>query len=417
MSKKKSKTTSSNQSTAVSTPNVPSFVSNSHQGYLSGVDGLMAQGAGAFAPSGPNPLQQQAAQGASGLGQGSSQFTNAAAGLGMNAGMAGPNTAQWGAVDPAQLGQASQFGGAQLGDPSLLGTDPINIGVTNASAASLLEGLDGYMSPYVNNVVDTTLTNMDEQVARQRAANQAQAGANKAFGGSGHYLQAGAYDADASRYRASTEAGLRDQAFSTGASLSGQDADRRQQASAANAAAANQAAMLQAQLGLQRDMSNQSATNQFGLQQGAFDQQAGLANTDWLNQFMQTQAGFDQQAGLANQGAFNQNSQFNAGQQDTALARQMQAAGLMGDLGNSIAGNQRADVQTQSDIGNQQWQMQQMQQQYPLQFQQMMQQLTGYDPALHTGQTLNQTGSGTSKTKQTGMSFGWNPADGLSIGG
>lgn len=127
-------------------------------------------------------------------------------------------------------------------------------------AASLLDGLDGYMSPYMGQVVDAALADFDfgaGQTRAQQALDMAGAGA---FGGSGAAITRAQTEEGLNRARASTSATLRDQGFRVGADLSGQDAGRRQQASAANAqleadnrnrtmAGAGQLANLASQLG------------------------------------------------------------------------------------------------------------------------------------------------------------------------
>lgn len=124
-----------------------------------------------------------------------------------------------------------------------------NYKAPQVTAASLLEGLDKYMSPYTGQVVDTTLAGFDRDQARTLGAlDLAQAGGGAgAFGGSGAGLARGTAIAEGGLNRAQIEAGLRDQGFQVGAGLSAQDAASRQRASEANA----QMAMAKQQQGLQ----------------------------------------------------------------------------------------------------------------------------------------------------------------------
>lgn len=137
------------------------------------------------------------------------------------------------------------------------------VGTQNAptvAAASVLENLPAYMSPYTKDVVDSALADYDFGAGQTRAEQAlAMAGAG-AFGGSGSAITRAQTEDALTRGRAATSANLRDQAFRVGAGLSESDAGRRQSASVANAqleaqnraqqlAAAQQMAALSGQLG------------------------------------------------------------------------------------------------------------------------------------------------------------------------
>lgn len=95
-------------------------------------------------------------------------------------------------------------------------------------AASLLDNLQAYMSPYTKDVVDTSLADYDFGAGQAKAQSDLDIRNSGAFGGSGAGI-AKALTADAlTRGRGTLSAGLRDQAFNTGANLSNLDADRRQ---------------------------------------------------------------------------------------------------------------------------------------------------------------------------------------------
>lgn len=102
-------------------------------------------------------------------------------------------------------------------------------------AGSLLDNLDSYQSPYTHDVVDSTLANFDKTSGQQSAALAASGAKNGAFGGSRFGIAQGELGAQQNLNRAQTEATLRDQAFTTGAGLSSQDAARRQAADTTNA--------------------------------------------------------------------------------------------------------------------------------------------------------------------------------------
>lgn len=185
--------------------------------------------------------------------------------------------------------------------------------------------------------------------------------------------------------------------------------------------ARNQYGLAQGQINSQLGMFNASAANENNLANAGFRQQAGLAGMDAANQARQFGANAQNQYGLAqyqgdqqralaqadlfanqrqfNTAAANQNSMFNAGQQDNALARRLQAAGLMGDLSNNYAGNQRADTALLGEMGNQQWQMDQMYRQAPLDMMKLQSGLWSNYPWQAFGQTV--TGNSTTNGKTT----------------
>lgn len=130
------------------------------------------------------------------------------------------------------------------------------------SAESLLDNLDSYMNPYIDRVVDTSLAGFDENAGRTRAMQAANLAKTKAFGGSRAGVREGITEELLSGQRSRLEAGLRADAFNTGAGLSNQDAGRRQQASTTNAQNALAAAQAQAtadanRIGLLADLGNQ----------------------------------------------------------------------------------------------------------------------------------------------------------------
>lgn len=113
-------------------------------------------------------------------------------------------------------------------------------GITNAAAPqveaqSLLTGLDNYMSPYLRNVVDTTLADYDASAGRTRAQQALQMAGSGAFGGSGSAITQALTEGELARGRASTSANLLNTGFNTAAGLSAQDAAQRQAAQMANA--------------------------------------------------------------------------------------------------------------------------------------------------------------------------------------
>lgn len=219
---KKTTTTSNQQTHNVSTPTNPEWVTSGVQGVAGKISDL-----GNLDPysliAGADPLQTQAA--------------NSAANL---------------SGSPWNFGAASD----------------VTRGVIGASApqvqsASLLDGLQNYMNPYTNDVVNTTLNDFDVNAGRTRAQQSLNLAGQGAFGGSGAALTQSQTEGELARARATADATLRDSAFNTGAGLSGQDAQRRQDASSANAQLAQQQQQQQLQAAQQlANLSTQSDATQ-----------------------------------------------------------------------------------------------------------------------------------------------------------
>lgn len=254
---KKSKTTeqSTTNQTSTSTPTVAPWLNNNYEQ----LGGLINNFAGTDPSSyvaGASDLQNQGFEGASNLGGWQSLFDQA------------QSTAQG-----------------------------INTNANTAGAASILDngGVTPYLNTGLNAVVDSSLANYDHTAAQKVAAQKAQAGLNKAFGGSRYALGEAQLGADLTRGRATTESGLRYDAFDKAAGLASADAGRRQEANLFNANQQDQAAALQAQLaGLFGDLGNSQAGNErsdVGTQLAAGDQQrqieqAGLNATPTFLQLL-----------------------------------------------------------------------------------------------------------------------------------
>ena len=200
---------------------------------------------------------------------------------------------------------------AMMLDPSAFSMGYQNVSAPNMTAAQTSQAdIDRFYNPYTDQVVDTSLADIDR--ARQMQANQAaaQAQAAGAFGGSRGALMEAEVGRNALDQAARTAGQLRQQGFTQAAQLAQQDVSRRQQAG-----------MLNAQQALRAALANQQA----GLTAGQSNLQAQL------------------QAALANQGAANAASQFNIGQDASAQALN-QAMGLA-SAGQALgAANQLANL-------------------------------------------------------------------------
>lgn len=185
----------------------------------------------------------------------------------------------------------------------------------------------------------------------------------------------------------------------------------------------NQAALNNANAQNAASQWNAGAANDFALQNAGFQQQTNLANAgaqnDALSQLLgiqgqsaldyanradtagrfgadawnQSMADFTGRTDAANQwsaAAFNTNSQFNAGQADNANARLLQGAGILGDLGQTMAADNRANIQLQSDLGAQQREIERQYRAAPYDQAALLQQLYAMQPYnLFNGQTSN----------------------------
>ena len=181
-------------------------------------------------------------------------------------------------------------------NPSMFNMGFERVNAPNMSAAQTSQAdIDRFFNPYTDQVIDTSLADIDR--ARQMQANQAaaQAQAAGAFGGSRGALMEAEIGRNALDQSARTAGDLRRQGFTQAAQLAQQDVSRRQQAN-----------QLNAQQMLQAALANQQA----GLTAGQANMQAQLS------------------AALANQGSMDAANQFNLGQ-DLAAQQANQQMGLM----------------------------------------------------------------------------------------
>jgi hypothetical protein len=243
LSSNKKKTTTENSTSTQNTSGTssivktnPAWAEDALKGFTGKVTGLMDHDPQDFV-AGANPLQTQAGAAAARLGgwrAGLDEATGAARAAGA------------GTVDAGHTGRVS--------------------------ASSLLTGLDDYMNPVLDKVVNTTLTDFDVDAGRTRAAQAASAARNGAFGGSRYGVREAQTEGELSRARATTEAGLRADAFDRATGLSNSDAGRRQEADLANQnAEANDLArrVSSENLGLDRGLSSAGLMAQIAEAAGA----------------------------------------------------------------------------------------------------------------------------------------------------
>ena len=192
------------------------------------------------------------------------------------------------------------------------------------SAASQMSN---YTNPYENQVVQSTLR--DVEMGRQNAMNAAGAQATNAnaFGGSRHALVEAETNKAYQQQALDAASKLRQQGFNTAIGAAQFDVGQQQAVNAANQMAANQASQFGATAA--------NTANQFGAQQGMTAQQlnqmAGLnANTQNLN-------AANQMANLGNQ-SFNYGTQLNNQQMQQGAMQQALVQQLMNAAKQQFAG-------------------------------------------------------------------------------
>ena len=262
------------------------------------------------------------------------------------------NVGGYNASRASAQGYNAQDAGSRGYDAATIG-DLERVRMGPASQASASQGIQfsqPYENRYTDNVVNTTLANMDEFSGRQRAQEAADAARNNAFSGSRFGVQRAITEEQIARERASQEAGLRFGAQDRAFGLGMQDAGTASQVSQANAAAANQMAQAQAMMDQQRLMANMDARNQAGQFGAAAGNQAAMFNAGSQNTARQFGAGAQNQANMFNAQAADAAGQFGAqarnqaqmdavGRQDVAGQFGAQAANVAG-LSNQAARNQ-----------------------------------------------------------------------------
>ena len=364
LSSSKSKTTTDQTTNQTTNPITPPWALQPIQDITGKINAFSNMPADQFvAPA--SPIQQQVFNQVGNLG-GYGQTIDDAIGMAKAAGatpapQAVASTYQAPALGKAAQANVSTWSAPQLGPAAQ--ADPVVLAAAHqASPESLLSNLGVYMDPYTNQVVNSTLANYDAQTGRDAAAMAAQGARGRAFGGSRYGLAQGEFQADAGRNRAQTEYGLRSDAFRTGAQLSSQDAQRRQDANLANAGWLNNRDLTQGQMDLQRLLGNAGFRNDFSLTQGNLNAQAAsqnaaahntgaMFNAGQINDFAQQQAALKAAADQYNAGNQTAVSQSNAALQAQQTAQALQAAGLVGNLGQAGNAMDAQNLGLAADIG------------------------------------------------------------------
>ena len=264
----------------------------------------------------------------------------------------------------------SQINAQMLGQSAIGGAlTPQQVAAQQVAARSGAAGYEQYMNPYTNEVVNTSLSDIER--ARQEAANatRAQAAAAGAFGGSRSGVAESLTNRDFGNTAASTAAQLRQAGFNTALQYNAGDQNRELQAGMANQGAGLQAGIANQGAGLQAGAINQG--NLLALQQGnqrtdlaaqqsnqAANAQNAQFNAGQLQQGDQFNANLNLQGQQSNQAAAAQAAgiRLGANSQLGGFAGQQQSMGAAGaDLLNRIGGQQQAFGQQQRDFDYQQF--------------------------------------------------------------
>jgi len=278
--------------------------------------------------------------------------------------------------------QADRIGAGQIGFERARSGQVGTQGFTAPGAA------EAYMSPYMQNVVNTQQREAQRQADIARTQRGAQAVGAGAFGGSRQAIM----EAEAARNLAQQKGDIQSQglqsAYQQAQSMFTSDQARALQAQQANqqyglqAQLANQQAGLTAgQTNLQSMMQAQQANQQYGMQAQLANQQeaqrAALANQQaglttgqaGLSAYMQAQLAnqqsrmqaqqSNQQAGLEAQRLSEQSRQYGAGFGQQGLQTALQGAGQLGQLGQQQFGQEQAITGQQAGFGG--FQQQQIQ--------------------------------------------------------
>lgn len=204
---------------------------------------------------------------------------------------------------------AATFGGATIAPTAMAGSqgfDAAGIDRSNirdvAGGSFLNANIKQYMNPYIDEVVNTSLNDIDRARVLQQQQVNAQAASRGAYGGSRQAIAEAENNRNFTDQFARTAAELRARGFDTAAGLAVSDMDRSLQSQLANQGVDANVASTNAGF--------TQAANQFGAQAA---NTAALANAGALNTRAQNQATLDQQAGLSNADALNTAGQFTAG--------------------------------------------------------------------------------------------------------
>ena len=260
-------------------------------------------------------------------------------------------------MQSAQLGNTPESQAAQFGGPQNVNAQ--NVGTQDYTG----QNVQNYMSPYMQNVVDTQMREANRNYDISGAQQQGQATQSGAFGGGREAIMAAENERNRNTALNSIQAQGSQNAFQNAQQQFNTQQQANLQAQQANQGANLQAGMANqnmgyntglqnAQLQQQTGLANQQMQGQYGLQQGQFNQAANQANQQAQNQFGMSNLSNQQAANAANQQAGNQFGMSNLSNQQAANAANQQAGNQFG-LANMQSQNQAnaANQQAQNQFG------------------------------------------------------------------
>lgn len=327
------------------------------------------------APAGPNGFEQ----GLNAMNQGMDWFQNA---MGMETPQLGGDYGV-GQIDGKNyMGQMAQAGGggytaSMMNAPGreLYDYDPSQAQGQSYNAAQLSDkDLNDYMNPYTQNVIDTTMSDLDK--ARQQALNStgAAATAGGAFGGDRHAIMEAQNNADYMNQVASSSAQLRNQGYQNAQRAAMGDVNALNQSYQSNAGMAQQANLANQAANnarsqfvggtansnaMQTAAANQSASNAAKALGAQLSAQASQSNAASHNAMLGQLMGYENANNQFNAGMDFSKDQFNAAQAQQQYQNQANAANQYYNMGNdrwdmtNNMNNQMGQVGSQIDGINQ----------------------------------------------------------------
>ena len=273
---------------------------------------------------------------------------SAAAAAGQNVGQAGINQAQTmaglmgGQALAGQNAGAQQLANAQQQADLMSGAAAAGQGAGDADFAAARgftgpQGYESFMSPFQQEVIDSTMSDYQQELARQQS--QLGLGAGNAFGGSRFGVAQGELGAQGARGMASQLANLRQQGFRQANQLASQAAQQRM---GLGQAAQQQAAQNVGLFG----QGLQGQQSQAGQMQNQVGQNMGLYGQAGQSALGGSQAA-QQQAGQ-NMALYGQSGQMQSGLASLQPQLAAQNIGLLGQLGGQQQQQEQARLDTTS---------------------------------------------------------------------
>jgi len=228
--------------------------------------------------------------------------------------------------------------------------DPAQAQAQSYQAAQLSDkNINDYMNPYTQNVIDTTMSDLNK--ARQQALNStgAAATAGGAFGGDRHAIMEAQNNADYMDQVARSSAQLRNQGYQNAQNAAMGDVNAMNQSYQSNAGMAQQSNLANQaannarsqfvgstanQNAMQTGLANQSASNQAKALGAQLSAQASQANAASKNAMLGQLMGYENANNQFNSSMDFSKDQFNAGQAQQDWMNQFNAANNYYGMGN-----------------------------------------------------------------------------------